>query len=159
MTSMQITEDLDELASLDAKARALVAQQLRSKAVLLERLVPYIDRANTLGHTHARIHEVLRAAGVDMSFEVYRTTLKRVRKRGPGDPAEVRTSGSSEPKQAGSPEPNRPAVPVEQLGSDEPKEEDVKPTAGDVFEVRNALKQAQKVSEVDYRSRIRQNRK
>lgn len=158
MTSMQITDELDELASLDAKARALVAQQLRSKAVVLERLVPYIDRANALGHTHVRIHEVLQLAGVDMSFEVYRTTLKRVRKRGPADAAE-RSGGSPEPTLLGSSEPIPPSEPVGRPGSDEPKEEDTKPSGGDVFEVRNALKQAQKVSEVDYRSRIRQNRK
>lgn len=163
-------ESTDELANIEAMARTLVAQQLRSKAVLLERLLPLIDTANALGHTHAKIQETLQAAGLEMTLPVYMQTLKRARKRarerGGGATGSIKPlqagagsgelkSGSPDPKGSGSSEPTG-------SGSHEPNEGEAPPSQvsdGSVFEVRNALKQAQKASQTDYRSIARQTRK
>lgn len=167
----QRMESTDELANIEAMARTLVAQQLRSKAVLLERLLPLIDTANALGHTHAKIQETLQAAGVEMTLPVYMQTLKRARKRarergvggatgsikplqasgGSGElksgSPDPKSSGSHEPTDSGSHDPNEGETPSSQVSD------------GSVFEVRNALKQAQKASQTDYRSIARQTRK
>ncbi|MCL6485010.1 MAG: hypothetical protein I4O49_12730 [Janthinobacterium lividum] len=160
-------ESTDELANIEAMARTLVAQQLRSKAVLLERLLPLIDTANALGHTHAKIQETLQAAGVEMTLPVYMQTLKRARKRareraaGSIKPLQVSgvsgelKSGSPDPKSSGSHEPTV-------SGSHDPSEGETPSSQvsdGSVFEVRTALKQAQKASQTDYRSIARQTRK
>ncbi|MEX3557693.1 MAG: hypothetical protein VB124_05045 [Burkholderia sp.] len=152
------------MAELEALARALVAQNLRSKAVLIERLRPLIDRANSLGHMHARIHEALSAAGIDMTFPVYMTTLKRVRKRSqvaPSSPAvsidpdvqTVSVSGSQEPKPT--PVDSRSQEPKRFESANSQPEPEV--NAGDAFAVRNALKEAQAVSRTDYRKFAKRN--
>lgn len=169
---MDTMQTVDELIELEETARKLQAQNLRSKAVLLERLFPLIERANTLGHRHATIHQALVAAGVPMTFDVYNTTLKRVRKRaeqaGSIKPSE---RGSPEPIKGGSPEPMRfGSGDPDSSGSAEPKEsgsvEPLEPvtasesdSVGSAFEVKDALQDAQKASQVDYRQFARRQRK
>lgn len=163
---MQTDTILTEITSM---ATSLVAQKtLRSKAVLLNRLMPLIDEAIKLGHKHEAIHSAIESAGVELTFGYYRNTLHRLRTRiasvsGPvvtHDPGRISAStGSDEPVEIGSKEPNV-------VGSQEPKEtlEQKKPRAsdssealieGDVFAVRDALKEAQLVSQTDYRKRAR----
>ncbi|WP_155747099.1 hypothetical protein [Burkholderia territorii] len=157
-------QTVDELIELEETARKLQALNLRSKAVLLERLFPLIERANNLGHRHVTIHQALVAAGVQMTFSVYNTTLKRVRKRAEqagsikpierGSPEPIRT-GSAEPIQSGSVDPNA-------NGSVEPRELETLPesdSVGSAFEVKDALQEAQKASQVDYRKFARSQRK
>lgn len=163
-------ESTDELANIEAMARTLVAQQLRSKAVLLERLLPLIDEANALGHTHAKIQETLQAAGLEMTLPVYMQTLKRARKRARERAATV-TAGSIKPQQlgglggskSGSPDPISSGShgPI-RSGSHEPKQAEVTPSQGsegDALEVHTALREAQKAYQTDYRNIARQKRK
>jgi hypothetical protein len=157
------------LTDIASTAASLVAQKtLRSKAVLLQRLMPLIDEAIRLGHKHEAIHSAIEGAGVELTFGSYRNTLHRLRTRNaagaitPAAPGIERVSaavGSQEPKPFGSQEPI-------EGGSQEPKSEsagiksasrvaDEKPQsevrAGDAFAVRDALKQAQATSKTDYR--------
>jgi hypothetical protein len=111
---MQTDTVLTDIASL---AASLVAQKtLRSKAVLLGRLVPLIDQAVALGHKHEAIHSAIQSGGVDLTFGYYRNTLHRIRTRNATSPtpstvqSPVHVSvGSQEPKpdqnHAGSQEP------------------------------------------------------
>jgi hypothetical protein len=84
--------DTDELllAELAQQTRALVAQNLRSKAVVVGRLAPLIIKANGLGHTHETIHRAIVDAGLSVTFGVYKTALHRWRKKSkvahPGEP-------------------------------------------------------------------------
>ena len=162
----------EELASLRELAGELHRQNLRSKAVLLERLRPYIDRASTLGHRHVRIYEILVEAGITMSFDVYETTLRRARKRAaqPGlhkpetthdgkanerigarlnesgfdEPGRI---GLSKPEDSGTIEPERSAYQeTGGTGSQEPRSELTK-GLDPVFGVRDALAEADKTVE------------
>ncbi|HBN6128165.1 MULTISPECIES: hypothetical protein [Burkholderia] len=157
-------QTVDELIELEETARKLQAQNLRSKAVLLERLFPLIERANNLGHRHATIHQALVAAGVQMTFDVYNTTLKRVRKRAEqAGSVKPITHGSPEPIRVGSDDPNvSGSVEPKGSGSAEPREQVTPPesdSVGSAFEVKDALQEAQKASQVDYRKFARSQRK
>ncbi len=156
----------DELIELEETARKLQAQNLRSKAVLLERLFPLIERANSLGHRHTTIHQALVAAGVQMTFAVYNTTLKRVRRRERAEPAgsiKPIGSGSPEPVRAGSVEPARSGSPEPESRWSGAQREPLTPpesdSVGSAFEVKDALHEAQKASQVDYRKFARSQRK
>lgn len=162
----------EELASLREMAGELQQQNLRSKAVLLERLRQHIDRASALGHRHARIHEILVDAGIAMSFDVYETTLRRVRKRAAqsglhkpeeeqGGKVDERNrvsgagSGFDKPDERGLSKPENPGS-VEPEGSahQEGKDTGLQEPSGEplsgldpVFGVRNALADADKAVE------------
>lgn len=142
-----------ELTELSQMTRTLAGQPtFRSKALLITRLLPLILAAIEAGHTHNAIYETIVNAGLPMTFTVYRQTLHRVRTRKgattklalrPQSPAAVET---------GSQEPTPEASTSISSGSQEPKPEtEAQPQtefrAGDAFAVRNALKEAQAVSQ------------
>ncbi|MDW5417714.1 hypothetical protein R6242_14180 [Iodobacter sp. CM08] len=52
-----------------------------SKAAMLRAALPEIDAALAAGYTHLQILAVLNQRGFGLSFEVYQTTLFRIRKQ------------------------------------------------------------------------------
>ncbi|MCX7206533.1 MAG: hypothetical protein NT086_11215 [Proteobacteria bacterium] len=63
----------------------------QSKAARLRAALPDIDAALADGYSHKEILAILNQSGLDLSFEVYQTTLFRIRKpqkkEKPRDPA------------------------------------------------------------------------
>lgn len=72
-----------ELAELASRASHLLAMNLRSKAVVIARLLPLIERAAGYGYSHATIHQLLVANGMSIGFDVYKNALYRARQRPP----------------------------------------------------------------------------
>lgn len=154
------------LAELERQASDLVGQNLRSKAVVVARLGPLIDRANELGYTHETIHKALVSAGLAITFGVYKTSLHRWRDRDRtqvGRSAAAPDSGSHDPVEIGSHDPESPRGSHEpdNRGSHDPRPEkenaprETEPVTpsptGGVFEARDALKDARSaVGNVDY---------
>lgn len=103
-------EPTNILADIEVQARELVGQQLRSKAMVVARLLPLINSANQLGHSHSAIHATLVKAGLDTTLKNYDTYLSRARAR-----ARQGKSGSYDPKD---------------IGSKDPKSHDVTPLGG-----------------------------
>jgi hypothetical protein len=159
---MQTDTVLTDIASL---AASLVAQKtLRSKAVLLGRLVPLIDQAVALGHKHEAIHSAIQSGGVDLTFGYYRNTLHRIRTRNATSQTPASVQPLALPVGVGSQEPKPVTTTSTDSGSQEPKQfEPVNPQpevnvkAGDAFAVRNALKESQQVSQTDYRKFAKRN--
>lgn len=157
-------EDADILTQIDTEARRLVAQHLRSKAVVVARLLPLINQANQLGHTHESIHARIVGAGLETTLKDYSTYVYRARAR-------ARKGGSYEPKSNGSYDPKpsptlstwpnpapqlRPsAIPPEITPSlDEIPEEPSSATA-----VVDSLKRASKVGKRDFSAVVKASRK
>ena len=66
---------------VEQRTRELVAERLRSTSIVIARLEALIAEANRLGHSHAEIHARLRAGGLESSWNTYRVSLVRIRKR------------------------------------------------------------------------------
>lgn len=145
------------LAELERQATDLVGQNLRSKAVVVARLGPLIDRANELGYTHETIHKALVNAGLTITFGVYKTSLHRWRDRDRTHVGRAATSvvGSHDPVKAGSHDPELPSGSHDPLPEKENAPRDTEPVpppqTGDVFEVRDALQESRRsTGTVDY---------
>ncbi len=65
---------------LRCRTAELVAQCLRSDAVVIARLADLIQDALQLGHSHRSIHEAMAAGGLAANWNTYRVSLRRVRK-------------------------------------------------------------------------------
>lgn len=65
---------------LERQTADLVAQRLRSDAVVVAHLAELIDQAVGFGHPHRAIHEALRAGGLGANWNSYRVALRRARK-------------------------------------------------------------------------------
>lgn len=76
-TAMPTTAPL--LAAIEKRTRELVAENLRSTAVVIARLVDLITEANQHGHPHADILESIKAGGLNTSLNNYRVYLHRYR--------------------------------------------------------------------------------
>jgi hypothetical protein len=72
-----------ELSALASKASTLVSHNLRSKAIVIARLLPLIERAVETGYGHDTIRQVFVDAGMNISLEVYKNALHRARKGAP----------------------------------------------------------------------------
>ncbi|HGO6073753.1 TPA: hypothetical protein ACK3Q6_004467 [Burkholderia cepacia] len=153
------------LAELERQTTELVGQNLRSKAVVVARLGPLIDRANELGYTHETIHKALTSAGLTITFGVYKTSLHRWRERERTQPGRAAPSiaGSHDPNRIGSHDPESPrgSHDPDKRGSHDPRTEKENappdtdpvppPQTGDVFEVRDALQESRRLTgTVDY---------
>jgi hypothetical protein len=88
-------EQSAELAELASCASHLLAMDLRSKAVVIARLLPLIERAAGYGYSHATIYQLLVASGMPIGFDVYKNALYRARQR-PLAPAFVREASPCE---------------------------------------------------------------
>lgn len=158
-------EDADILTKIETEARNLVAQQLRSKAVVVARLLDLINQANHLGHTHESIHARTVAAGLDTSLKDYATYLYRARAR-------ARKGGSYEPKNTGSYDPKpsptapagasfapqlRPAFASDSISS--VNQEDQSEESSSATVVVESLKRASKVGQRDYSSVVKASRR
>lgn len=71
----------DLLDTLQRRTAGLVAQRLRSVSVVIARLRELIGAAHAAGHAHAAIHARLRAGGLAVSWNNYRASLVRARRR------------------------------------------------------------------------------
>lgn len=67
------------LASIREQTRQLVAQNLRSKAVVIARLYDLIATAQKLGHKHESIYAMVVAGGLETSEKNYQVSLYRTR--------------------------------------------------------------------------------
>lgn len=67
------------LIRIKAKTSELVAEELRSKAVVIARMLDLITEANKLGHTHKAILQSINAGGLDTGMNNYRVYLHRAR--------------------------------------------------------------------------------
>lgn len=66
------------------RTESLVAENLRSSAIVITRLQELIAEANRMGHSHSAIHARLQAGGLLTSWNNYRVSLVRARKRATG---------------------------------------------------------------------------
>ncbi|WP_038213366.1 hypothetical protein [Xenophilus azovorans] len=76
----------------------LVAQQLRSHALVIARLADLIQQAVRWGHPHRAIHDAMTAGGLAVSWNTYRVSLRRARSRDgktQTDPAAGAPSGAA----------------------------------------------------------------
>ena len=65
----------------DATKTALSALKAKTKVGQLRELLPLIDIKIAAGERHEDILEILEQNGLSMSFETYKTTLYRIRKK------------------------------------------------------------------------------
>lgn len=157
-------EDADILTQIETEARRLVAQTLRSKAVVVARLLPLINQANQLGYTHESIHARIVGAGLNTTLKDYSTYLYRARAR-------ARKGGSYEPKSIGSYEPKLSGVsasvvqPAPQLRASlivEPPPSPVEENPGEqtsATAVVDSLKRASNVGKRDYSAIVKASRR
>lgn len=73
-------QNLSVIEVLRCRTAELVAQRLRSDAVVIARLADLIQDAVQLGHSHRSIHEAMAAGGLAANWNTYRVSLRRVRK-------------------------------------------------------------------------------
>jgi hypothetical protein len=72
----------DSLLDLIRQRTALlVAQQLRSHALVIAHLADLIQQAVRWGHPHRAIHDAVTAGGLAVSWNTYRVSLRRARSR------------------------------------------------------------------------------
>lgn len=64
---------------LEHRTTELVAQRLRSEAVVIAHLAQLIDQAVRFGHSHRAIHAALQAGGLTAGWNTYRVSLRRAR--------------------------------------------------------------------------------
>lgn len=64
---------------LEHRTAELVAQRLRSEAVVIAHLAEMIDQAVRFGHSHRAIHGALQAGGLSAGWNTYRVSLRRAR--------------------------------------------------------------------------------
>lgn len=155
---------------LRCRTAELVAQRLRSDAVVISRLADLIHHAVQLGHSHRSIHEAMATGGLAANWNTYRVSLRRVRKARSTVPVTaLATPAASEPTSSASPSaspvatvgrddhspaPTQPAEPVEQISltdvtsfmKDTPGVEATSST----IEVMEALRRARQTAQKDY---------
>ena len=68
------------LLDVEIQAKKLLAENLRSKFMLVKRLYPAIKNAYQLGHAHDDIYEALQKADVKLSRDLYNNYLFRAKK-------------------------------------------------------------------------------
>lgn len=81
MAHDRLPDEDDLLDTLQRRTAGLVAQRLRSVSVVIARLRELIGAAHAAGHAHAAIHARLRAGGLVVSWNNYRASLVRARRR------------------------------------------------------------------------------
>jgi hypothetical protein len=155
---------------LRCRTAELVAQRLRSDAVVIARLADLIQDAVQLGHSHRSIHEAMATGGLAANWNTYRVSLRRVRKarrtvpvtattaQTPNEPTSFAAPnisvGATLRRDDHSPAPTQLAEPVEQISltdvtsfmKDTPG---VKATSLTI-EIMEALRRARQTAQKDY---------
>lgn len=68
------------LDNIKENTKALIAQNLRSKAIVITRLYSLISNAYDLGYRREVVYKTIFDAGIDMTFNGYNMAIHRIRK-------------------------------------------------------------------------------
>lgn len=130
------------LIRIKTKTSELVAEELRSKAIVIARMLDLITEANKLGHTHKAILQSINAGGLDTGMNNYRVYLHRARQS-----RERAIPPDAQPEDKGGPQPQVqreiPPLPVPLPDSGAAGE-------ASVTQVRDALVGAKQTATTDY---------
>src|SRR5882672_4990937 len=87
--------DSEILNRVQQRTRGLVAENLRSAAIVIARLRDLISEAHHLGHSHKDIHASMETGGLRASLNTYKSCLMRMKRSTSAATAKDRTPEAS----------------------------------------------------------------